>query len=825
MTLTPLTSEHRVVELIGWHVRSANGDEVAVRLPDDAMLRAGRDPEAPGGAETAWFIGGEYEYRTSWAAPDVPGIAVLTFGGVQGDAIVSVNGQTVGTIRSGYVEQELVVSEAVRWGEFNEIAVRVSHRDHPSERWYPGSGLYRRVYIEVRPSVHFGRDAVHVRTERLTSGRASLSVDVALDGEAPASTTISVRLSTNGDIVALGEISAVAGTIELHVINPRPWSAEDPFRYQLEVIAASDDGLLDTWRRQVGLRTVTVDARQGLRVNGRQVLLAGACIHHDNGLLGAATHRAAEYRRVRLLKEAGFNAIRSAHNPLSRELLDACDELGVYVLDELADYWFVRKTAHDHSARFRDVWRSDVEALIAKDRNYASVIMYASGNEIPESATSAGVALSREITEHFHQNDPTRPVTLAVNLFLNAMVGMHASPYAVQGDQPEQAMAGSTEANVMINHIGRMMSAVSRLPAADRASRDAFATVDVAGYNYGVARYKSDARKYPHRVILGSETLPGDVAKAWRLAQDIPAVIGDFVWAGWEYLGEAGVAVWVPGRKAGLAKPYPYVVAGPGMFDLTGRPDASLRLAQAAWGALTAPAITVRPLDRSGRPYVRSAWRVTDAVESWAWRGSEGTQADVTVYSDADEVELVLAGKSLGRRRAGERAGFRTRFTVPWQPGTLRAIAYRAGAEVGRSELRSAASASVHLNPESDLLQADGNDLSFVHIELADGDGVVEMLDDDTVTVKVKGPAELIGLGTASPAPEGSFLSTETTTYRGRALAILRSTGGVGIVRITVTSARHGETVVDVLAVPTLETTDDTPLPANTTQITQERHD
>ena len=216
----------------------------------------------------------------------------------------------------------------------------------------------------------------------------------------------------------------------------------------------------------------------------------------------------------------------------------------------------------------------------------------------------------------------------------------------------------------MIHHIGRMMSIVSRLPRADRASRDAFATVDVAGYNYGLARYKGDVRRYPHRVILGSETLPGDVAKAWRLVQDIPAVIGDFVWAGWEYLGEAGVAVWVPGKKAGLAKPYPYVVAGPGMFDLTGRPDASLRLAQAAWGVLDEPAITVRPLDRAGRPYVRSAWRTTDAVESWAWRGSDGKRAEVTVYSAADEIELVLYGRSVGRRRCGEEAGYQATVCI-----------------------------------------------------------------------------------------------------------------------------------------------------------------
>ena len=792
------------ITLSGWVVRSEDAAEVKVRLPDDAMLRAGRHPEAPGGAESGWFLGGDYEYCTSWDAPAGQGQIALVFEGVQGDAEVRVNGQYVGSVRSGYTESEVDVSDAVLRGVANDIRVHVRHVEQPSERWYPGSGLYRRVRVLVRPPVHFGRDSVRVRTTHLESSRASVSVDVRLSGPVAGETTVDAQLYADGVLVASGRVAAASGTIALDVVNPRPWTADDPFRYDLRVTATSDEEVLDTWRAPVGLRTVTVDAQQGLRVNGRRVLLAGACIHHDNGLLGAATHRAAEFRRVRLLKEAGFNAIRSAHNPLSRDMLDACDELGMYVVDELADYWFVRKTQFDHSDRFQDTWPDDADALIAKDRNYASVIMYASGNEIPETATAAGVELSREITEYFHDADPTRPVTLAINLFLNAMVAMNASPYAVDGDGSEPAMAGSTEANVMINHIGRMMSVVSRLPRADRASRDAFATVDVAGYNYGLARYKGDVRRYPHRIILGSETLPGDVAKAWRLVQDIPAVIGDFVWAGWEYLGEAGVAVWVPGKKAGLAKPYPYVIAGPGMFDLTGRPDASLRLAQAAWGVLDEPAITVRPLDRAGRPYVRSAWRITDAVESWAWRGSEGKRAEVTVYSTADEVELVLNGRSVGRRRAGEKYHYRADFHLRWQPGVLLAIAYRAGEEVGRSELRSAADElNINVRPESDVLSADGDDLAFVHLELTDKDGVVEMLNEDTIEVEVTGPAELIGIGTANPAPETSFLSSSTSTYRGRALAILRSTGDAGIVRVLARSRRRGDAIADILAVPT----------------------
>jgi hypothetical protein len=384
---------------------------------------------------------------------------------------------------------------------------------------------------------------------------------------------------------------------------------------------------------------------------------------------------------------------------------------------------------------------------------------------------------------------------VAVNLFLNTMVSLGASPYkSVNGDAPsEKSLAGSTEANVMVNHIGRLMHAVTRLPRADKASRDVFGTVDVAGYNYGLARHRSDVRRYPERVILGTETLPGDVAWAEELVQRYPAVIGDFVWAGWEYLGEAGVAVWVPGKRAGLSKPYPYLIAGPGMFDLTGRPDASLRLAQAAWGRLDRPIITVRPLDRSGVPYVRSAWRVTDAVESWSWRGCEGRKAEIEVYSTDDEVELLLNGRSLGRRAAGKRVKYVTRFRARYQPGTLVAVGYRDGAPVSRSVLRSAhRDLALTVSAEGPTLRADAVDLAFVEVTVSDPDGEVEMLADDRVELAVSGPAELLGFGTAAPATEESFLASTHTTYRGRALAILRSTGTPGEIRISATSARHG---------------------------------
>ncbi|WP_262002005.1 glycoside hydrolase family 2 TIM barrel-domain containing protein [Microbacterium sp. Mcb102] len=799
------TSRH---ELGSWSLSSSTSPNPAtVRLPHDAMLAEKRSPEAAGGSDTAYFPGGSYTYTTQWTAPHTasPYVA-LNFEGVQGEATVLVNDALVGEVRSGYSECDIEITEHVRWGEVNDIRVVVDNRQQPSNRWYPGSGLYRAVSVILRPDVRFKPDGVRLRTRSMSSSVAHVDVAFQLEHtpqlrRALSETHVSVTLWDDDRRVAYGEGFGIDGLVSLRVPEPRGWSATTPHLYELVAQVERDGVVLDECRERVGLRTISVDAHQGLRINGESVLLRGACIHHDNGPIGAATFRAAEYRRIRLLKEAGFNAIRSAHNPMSRHLLDACDEIGMYVLDELADYWVVSKTAHDFAWRFRDTWREDADRMVQKDRNRPSVIMYASGNEIPETATAEGIGLTREITEYLHEIDPERPVTVAINLFLNTLVSLNQSPYKERPDDAP-SMAGSTEANVMINQIGRMMDVVSRLPRADKASRAAFANVDIAGYNYGLGRYRRDVRAYPERVILGSETLPGDVARAWRLVNKYPAVIGDFVWAGWEYLGEAGVSVWVEGKKAGLSKPYPYLISGPGMFDLTGRPDITLRLAQAAWGNLNAPAIGVRPVNLSGVPMVRSAWRKTDAVESWSWRDCEGKLAQIEVYSADDRVTLLLNGRRIGSRRTGRRRGYVAKFVTPYEPGTLTAIAFRNGIEVSRTTLRSARGPlHVTLDTEADSIAADGDDLVFAHIALQDEIGTVEMLADEEVEIEVSGPGELIGYGTAAPATEEEFIATTRTTFRGRALAVVRSTGEPGTITITARSKTAGDAIARVDAV------------------------
>lgn len=768
----------------GWSVRSLSTDiEQQVTLPHDAMITEPRSAEAPSRMHGAFFPGGRYLYRKSWSVTVGAGQqSRLLFEGVYGDTVVRLNGTELARNISPYREFEVDLTPALRDGE-NEVEVEVDNAQTPNSRWYSGSGIYRPVWLSTTGAVRFATDGVRVVT-RSVGDPAVVEVATEVAGGEAGGLAVRVVLADASGTVARGE--GAVGSLRLEVPSPRLWSADEPNLYSATVELLNGGAVLDSVTIAVGLRTIEVDATQGLRINGQRTLLRGACVHHDNGLLGAATFADAEHRRARILKASGFNAVRSSHNPLSRSFLDACDELGLYVMDENTDVWFQSKTPHDLASRFEDVWPDDARSMVAKDRNHASVIMYSLGNEIAELALPQGVDAAHRIHALVHDLDPTRPTTLAVNYLLALMATAGKSVFSENdkaADRKPSAVT-STMANVLMNKIGSIMGFVSRLPQADRATRGALAAVDVAGYNYAWSRYRGDSRRYPERVILGSESMPGDIARIWPLVESLPPAIGDFMWTGWDYLGEVGIGSWAYGEATkSIAKPFPHLIAGTGAIDITGVAGAPALLAQASWGLLDAPAIAVRPLDHAGEKVARTAWRSTDALPSWSWAGSDGKRAEIEVYSDAEQIELVLNGRSLGRRSVEHHVA---KFTTVYEPGELTAVAYRDGVESSRSSLRSASRPSLRLRAEKL-----GSELAYVHVELADADGEVELLAQDDVTIEVTGPAVLAGFGSARPAPTHSFAETTQPTFYGRALAIVRRTGA-GAVTLHATSVRHG---------------------------------
>lgn len=790
----------------GWSFfRSPHAAPVQVRLPHDAMIGETRSADAGTGNHGGYFPGGVYRYEHDWVVPeDIDERRYsLFFEGVYGETTVSVNDRVVATSVSGYREFRVSLEE-LEQGASARIRIDVDASKTPNSRWYTGAGIYRPIWIESTPTTHIAPDGVRVVTRSLD--RSGAHVDIAIHAaEATATTAAIVELSADGIVVASGRAGIVDGTaaIALVVSDPRPWSADDPHLYDATVRLVDGELALDEQTLRVGLRTIDIDAVHGLRVNGRTELLRGACVHHDNGVLGAATFATAEHRRARILKEAGYNAIRSSHNPLSRSFLEACDELGLYVMDELTDVWFQHKTPHDGAERFEELWQADARSMVAKNRNRPSVIMHSIGNEIAETSTDRGVDATRRLSGFLHDLDPTRPTTMAVNLLLNLMASGGKSAFERESSESkrgEKKAATSTAANLLTAKLGRVMELVSRLPAADKASRDAFAEVDIAGYNYAYGRYKGDRKRYPARVIVGSESMPGDLPQIWRRVRQVPGVIGDFMWTGWDYLGEAGIGVWSYGTEpGGLNKPYPALIAGPGAFDITGQPGAPVFLAQAVWGMLDAPAIAVRPLERSAEKVNRTPWRTSDAIPSWSWTGLSG-QAEIEVYSAEDQVELILNGRSLGRKRAGAKRGFVARFRTLFEPGELVAVGYRDGRETGRSALRSAQHAQLSLRAEESASVA-GDGLVYVWVEIADEHGTVDATASESVALRLDGPAELVGFGSAEPGPLGSFTDDTHSTYQGRALAAIRRTADLGAVTITATGARRGDTTLVLSAI------------------------
>lgn len=793
----------------GWKFRAATAaasDEIAVTLPHDAMIGESRGPRGETGSHGGYYPGGRYVYSKTWTPPAGDLEYSLLFEGVYGRTEVRVGGQTVATTVSGYREF-IVPLSGLTPGAPVEVEVEVDNSEVPNSRWYTGSGIYRNVWLEGVGPVRIARDGIQTHTT-VRNGDASVHVSIDIENKRRSVLAVDVTLESPDGRRVTATAEAIDSTqLELSVPRAQLWSAETPHLHTLVVELTADGATIDERRLVLGVREVQIDTQHGLQINGKTVLLRGACVHHDSGVLGAATHRAAEYRRARILRDAGFNAVRSSHNPLSRDFLDACDELGLYVLDELTDVWFLPKTPHDLASQFDDTWRDDARSMVAKDRNHASVIMYSIGNEIAESGTERGIEASRDVSAFIQELDPTRRTTLAINFLLNVMAGFgrsmfDASEHELTTTDGEQPAATSTVANVLANRIGKLMQAASRLPQADKFSRDAFAAVDVAGYNYAWGRYRSDARRYPDRIVLGTESMPGDITRIWPIVERLPNVIGDFVWTGWDYIGESGIGSWSYGAdSAGIGKPYPEHLAGCGLIDINGHPGAALLLSRAAWNQLDAPQIAVRPLNRVGEKLHRVAWRSTDAVQSWSWLGCEGRAAEIEVYSTDDQVELILNGRSLGRRAAGVRRGFISRFRVPYEPGELTAVGYRGGVETSRSSLHSAGPARLSLRAEEAQLVADGRDLAFVWVEFVDEQGIVESNNDDSVALEVTGPAVLSGYGSAATATKDSFAGERATTFQGRALAVLRSTGGGGDVVIKATSTRLGTATANLRTV------------------------
>ena len=765
-----------------WRFCKADGSCRTVHLPHDAMLEEPRQENCQNGKDCGYFPGGKYAYEKTFSLPEEHLNEALTFlfEGVYQNAVVYLNGEKIAEHRYGYTEFTADATGKVRAGE-NTLRVTVDNSLEPNCRWYTGSGIYRPVHLMVKPKD--GVRPVKIRTVSI----APAVVEVQTETEHAA-----VEIWDGAQCVAKG----APGVIEIP--QAKLWDAEHPNLYTCVVKTENDEESVP-----FGIRTLTWSAKTGLCVNGKAVKLRGGCIHHDNGILGACGFADAEERRIRIMKKAGYNAVRCAHNPASRALLDACDRLGMYVMDEAFDGWYTPKTYHDYSRIFAENWQDDLTAMIAKDYSHPSVILYSIGNEVSETAFPQGVETADKLTRFVHALDDTRPVTAGINVLLNVYAQKGIGVYKESGPykpeplppkQPEEKKkeSGSAFFNMVTQNLGPLMFYMSKGKKGDAACRDVAEKLDVLGLNYAASRYEDDCKNYPNRLMVGSETIIGELPYNWAQVQKHTALIGDFAWAAIDYLGEAGIGQMIPQDTPGLP-----IAAGSGAIDVTGNITAESYFQQAVWSLRKAPYLGVRPVNWNGRKMTGSAWRMTNAVESWTWPGFEGQKATVEVYSDAEFVALYCNDKPVGKKRTKK---FRAIFKLPYRPGTLKAVALdKSGIALGETTLQTAGQKTrLHLSPEKTTLRADGQSLCFIPITLTDAAGIWKPCANAKVHLEIGGPAALQALGSAATQTDETYLGSSHTTWLGRALAVIRAGTEPGKVRVTVTAEGYEPQYVDL---------------------------
>ena len=763
-----------------------------VTLPHDAMRDLPRSPDSPEGAHTGYHPEAFVEYSKAFDVPeDYRDKTVrLEFEGVYRDAVVFLNGDFAGQRPNGYTGFVVQADAFLQYGQVNTVTVQA--RAHRDSRWYSGVGIHRPVHLVVADPVHLALDGVCITTPDVDAERAVVAVATTVENDGRATRTLRVRtrvVDAGGAVVATGSApvtvlpgGAAVVRLRLRVVAPALWSIDAPALYTAETTLVEGDAALDEDCTPFGIRTLQLDPEHGLRVNGDVVDLRGACIHHDAGPLGAAAVPRADERRIEILKAAGFNAIRSAHNPVSRATLDACDRIGVLVMDEIADVWTHPKSPFDYSLAFPEWWERDVEAMVVKDRNHPSVVLYSIGNEIAQTGRPLGSEWGRRLAEKVRSLDDTRYVTNGINGLLSVLDVL-----------PEQSGPdGGGDLNAMMSSLGEAMLRVSASELVTDATEESASVLDVVGFNYGDSRYVPDRERFPNRVLVGSETFPGHIAELWRLVRENSHVIGDFTWTGWDYLGEAGIGrVERPddeGHVPGIAGPYPWLTAWCGDIDITGSRRPASHYREVVFGLRSEPYIAVHRPQFHGRPVAGTPWSWTDSVSSWSFDVPDGSPATVDVYTDAEEVELRLTGRSLGRATVGAEQPYVARFDVAYQPGELTAVAFAGDEERGRTTLRTAVG-PLRLTAASDrdTVRTDDTDLAYVSVAVQDQAGTLDTDRDVRIDVEVRGPGVLAGLGSARPRTEEPFGAASCTTSDGRALAIIRPTGP-GRIEVTVSA-------------------------------------
>ena len=733
----------------GWQF-THNGTTQTVDLPHDWDIFEGpHSGHGATGTGGGWFEAGKGEYRKEFRVESLElrdKLVKLHFEGVYQKAEVYVNGQTAGQHHYGYTPFTVDVTPYINKDkkQANEVMVKVDNSEQPNCRWYSGSGIYRHVWLETMPALHIAENGIFVATPEVSADKAKVQVEVTVQNESQADRNATVVMGGAQLMVAVkaGESKTVTTTI--FVNNPSLWSPESPTLYEAKVELKEAGNVIDNATAKYGIRTFSFDAERGFMLNGKKVLINGACVHHDDGVLGAMAFDDAEIRKVRQMKEAGFNLIRTSHNPTTRAFLDACDSIGMLVIDEAFDGWRTQKNPYDYSTVIDSCFRQDIHAMVLRDRNHPSVISWSIGNEVIERKDIRVVYTARQMKKAIHELDTTRPVT-------------------------EALCAWDSDWEIYDPHAE---------------------VLDVVGYNYMIFKHASDHERDPKRVIWQTESYPRDAFRNWAVSHDFPYVVGDIVWTGLDYLGESGIGRnYYKGEREGeswIEGGQPEWHGAPcGDVDITGWRKPISHYREMLWNDKTPLYMAVREPNGYHGDIHTTMWSVWPTWESWTWTGWEGKPVEVEVYTHQPEVKLYLNNQLIGTKQVSRETEFKAVFSVPYKAGTLRA---EAGGE--SVTLKTAGEpARLRLTPDRTVMAADGQSLTFVTVEVLDKQGTPvpeAAIDSEAV---VKGAGNLLAFASADLKDTEPYTSPRVKTWKGRALLVIRSTQKKGSVNVTIKSA------------------------------------
>lgn len=733
----------------GWTF-SQDGKTIMVNLPHDWDIFSQPDPSnGATGTGGGWYHGGKGEYRKTFKTPADGDLVKLHFEGVYQRAEVYVNEQKAGQHGYGYTPFTIDVTPYINKNKKNglkgenEVVVKVNNADQPNCRWYSGSGIYRHVWLQTMPTLHIAENGVFITTHEVTGDKATVVAEVAVENESDQQRNATIVIGSRQMMVNVPAHEKKMVSTSFSISSPRLWSPENPYLYTTEVLLREGGATIDSQQVRYGIRTFSFDAENGFVLNGKPVRINGACVHHDDGILGAMAFDAAEIRKVRLMKEAGFNLIRTSHNPTTRAFLDACDSLGIMVIDEAFDGWRSAKTTYDYSTLIDSCYREDIQAMVLRDRNHPCVISWSLGNEVIERKEIRVITTARQLKTAVLECDKTRPIT-------------------------EALCAWDRDWEIYDPHAE---------------------VLDVVGYNYMLFKHAGDHLRDPLRIIWQTESYPRDAFRNWAVVNDFPYVVGDIVWTGLDYLGESGIGrYYYEGERPGEH----YVEGGQpdwhgaycGDVDVTGWRKPISHYREMLWNDQKTLYMAVREPDGYHGKIHETAWSVWPMWESWTWPGWEGKTIDVEVYTKLPEVKLYLNDQLIGTKKVNRDTEFKAVFQVPYEVGELRA---EAG---GKSVTLCTAGepARLRLTPDKKTMKYDGQDLTFVTVEVLDGKGNVcpeAAIDCEAV---VKGAGLLLAFASADLKDREPTTSPRVTTWKGRAMMVIRSGKKKGKTQISIKS-------------------------------------